>query len=90
MSRVCPVFPNEEPMEDLLRECPTFSGGIGTDGCASYGIDLLDQVPVRLPPYRYPPPKVNILKALINDLLLVPKPRGDFRMVFDTAGLAQT
>jgi hypothetical protein len=64
------VFPDENLLEDLLGDNPAlYSAGIGTAKCAPYEIDLLNQVPVRSPPYRYAPRELNILKGLIEDLL---------------------
>jgi len=46
-----------------------FSGKLGNIRGAEYEIELLDQVPVRSPPYQYAPPKLKLLKKFIDDLL---------------------
>ena len=46
-----------------------FSGKLGTIRGAEYEIELLDQVPVRSPPYQCAPPKLKLLKEFVDDLL---------------------
>jgi hypothetical protein len=46
-----------------------FSSILGTAKCAVYEIELLDAEPVRSPPYRCAPPRAEIFKRMVGDLL---------------------
>jgi len=57
-------------LEAIVADFPAlFSRGLGTADCAPYDIELSDSVPVRSPPYRCAPPKLEIFKKMINELL---------------------
>jgi hypothetical protein len=57
-------------MEALGKDFPAlFSERLGTADCSPYEIELEDTSPVRSPPYRCSPPKVDIFKKLVNELL---------------------
>jgi hypothetical protein len=67
LSSACPE-PN--PLEEVLNEySELFSGQLGTVKGAEYEIELVDQVPVRSPPYHCAPPKLKLLKEFVEDLL---------------------
>jgi hypothetical protein len=60
----------EGDMDALLKDFPAlFSGKLGTADCIPYEIELCDPSPVRSPPYRCSPPKVEVFKKLVNELL---------------------
>ena len=42
---------------------------MGTAKCAPYDIELVDNVPVRSPPYRCAPPKTAIFREMVRELL---------------------
>jgi hypothetical protein len=46
-----------------------FSTSLGTAKCAPYDIELTDSKPVRSPPYRCAPPRAQIFKRVVNELL---------------------
>jgi hypothetical protein len=48
---------------------PLFSSSLGTAKCIPYDIELSDTTPVRSPPYRCAPPKLEMLKRIVNELL---------------------
>ena len=48
---------------------PLFSSSHGTAKCTPYDIELSDTTPVRSPPYRCAPPKLEIFKRVVNELL---------------------
>ena len=51
------------PLGEVLYEFSRlFSGQLGNIMGAEYEIELLDQVPVRSPPYQCAPPKLKLLK----------------------------
>ena len=76
-----------------------FSGQLGTVKGAGYEIELVDQVPVRSPPYHCAPPKLKLLKDFMEDItersgrpntspyaspaFLLPKSGGGYQMVVD-------
>jgi hypothetical protein len=65
---VCNV-PPELALESLLLEYPPlFTSRVGTAKCAPYETVLTDTNPVRSPPYR-PPPKLEIFREIVDDLL---------------------
>ena len=54
----------------LMKEFPSsFSASLGVAKCTTYDIELSDATPVRSPPYRCAPPKLQIFKQLVNELL---------------------
>ena len=54
----------------LMEEFPSlFSASLGVARCAPYDIELSDTSPVRSPPYRCTPPKLQVFKQLVNELL---------------------
>jgi len=64
------VRPRELCAEALQEEYPNlFSSSLGTAKCMPYEIELCDATPVRSPPYRCGPPKLQILKQMVNELL---------------------
>jgi hypothetical protein len=64
------VFPEPNPLEEVLNEYSgLFSGQLGLVNVAEYEIELVDQVPVRSPPYHCAPPKLKILKEFAEELL---------------------
>jgi hypothetical protein len=64
------AFPEPTPLEEVLNEySELFSGQLGTVKGAEYEIELVDQVPVRSPPYHCAPPKLKLLKEFVEDWL---------------------
>jgi len=64
------VWPQELWAETLRAEYPDlFSSSLGTVKCAPYEIELSDTTPVRSPPYRCAPPKLQVFKQMVNELL---------------------
>jgi hypothetical protein len=64
------AFPEPNPLEEVMNEySELFSGQLGTVKGAEYEIELVDQVPVRSPPYHCSPPKLRLLKEFVEDLL---------------------
>jgi len=54
----------------LMDEIPSlFSASLGTSKCTPYDTELSDTTPVRSPPYRCAPPKLQIFKQVVNELL---------------------
>ena len=54
----------------LRGEYPLFfTLSVGTAKCAPYEIKLSDTTPVRSPPYRCAPPKLEVFKKMVNELL---------------------
>jgi hypothetical protein len=57
-------------MESLLEEfSELFKGDLGTAKCIPYEIELSDSQPVRSPPYRCGPPKLQKFREVIDELL---------------------
>jgi len=64
------AFPEPNPLEEVLNEySELFSGQLGTVKGAEYEIELVDNVPVRSPPYHCAPPKLKLLKEFVEDVL---------------------
>jgi len=42
---------------------------VGTAHCAAYEIELTDPLPVRSPPYRCAPPKLNAFRTMVDEIL---------------------
>ena len=64
------AFPEPNPLEEVLKEySELFSGQLATVKGAEYEIELVDQLPVRSPPYHCVPPKLKLLKEFVEDLL---------------------
>ena len=64
------AYSEPNPLGDVLCEFSgLFSGKLGNIKGAEYEIELLDQVPVRSPPYHCAPPKLKLLKEFVHDLL---------------------
>jgi len=56
--------------EELREEYPLlFTSSVGTAKCAPYQIELSEDTPVRSSPYRCAPPKLEIFKSIVNELL---------------------
>ena len=54
----------------LMDECPSlFSTSLGNAKCTPYDNELSDTRPVRSAPYRCAPPKLQIFKQVVNELL---------------------
>jgi len=54
----------------LMKIFPSlFSASLGVAKCTPYDIELSDTTPVRSPPYRCAPPKLQVFKQLVNELL---------------------
>jgi hypothetical protein len=63
------AFPEPSPLGSVLNAySELFSGQLGTVKGAEYEIELVDQAPVRSPPYRCAPPKLNLLREFLEDL----------------------
>ena len=70
MSTIAQIRPRELSAESLREEYPlVFSSTLGTAKCAPYQIELSDDTPVRSPPYRCAPPKLQVFKEIVNELL---------------------
>ena len=70
MSTIAQVRPKELCAETLREEYPlVFSSSVGTAKCTPYQIELSDDTPVRSPQYRCAPPKLQIFKGIVNELL---------------------
>ena len=54
----------------ILEEFPQlFSPVLGTANCAPYEIELMDPAPVRSPPYRCAPPRLEVFRTMVDELL---------------------
>jgi hypothetical protein len=63
-------WPARGRVQSLMGEFQAlFSPNLGTANCVPYEIELSDRTPVRSPPYRCAPPKMEIFRDLVNDLL---------------------
>jgi hypothetical protein len=70
LTTMAQVRPQELWAETLRGEYPDlFSSSLGTAKCAPYEIELSDVTPVRSPPYRCAPPKLQIFKRMVNEFL---------------------
>ena len=70
LTTMAQVRPQELWAETLRGEYPDlFSSSLGTARCAPYDIELSDVTPVRSPPYRCAPPKLQVFKRMVNELL---------------------
>jgi len=70
LTAVAHVRPSVLCAEVLEEEYPSlFSSSLGTAKCTPYEIELSDATPVRSPPYRCSPPKLQIFKQMVNELL---------------------
>jgi hypothetical protein len=62
--------PDGFSVRDVIAEFPTlFSSTLGVARVAPYVIELSDTKPVRSPPYRCAPPKLEVFKNIVSDLL---------------------
>ena len=88
----------KKELELIVQQCPdVVTSGLGLTNVLQYDIQLLDQTPVRLAPYRLSPPKMFLrehLKQLLDDgviepsnsqysspMFLVPKGENNYRAV---------
>ena len=70
LNTIAQARPKELCAEVLKGEYPLlFSSSVGTAMCAPYEIELSDITPVRSPPYRCAPPKLEVFKRIVNELL---------------------
>jgi hypothetical protein len=61
-------LPNHS-LEEILREYSTlFSGELGTMKGMEYEIELVDNEPVHSAPYHCAPPKLKVLKEIVQEL----------------------
>jgi hypothetical protein len=59
-----------ESLSSIIADFPAlFSPILGMANCAPYEIELSDPTPVRSQPYRCAPPKLEIFKEMVDDLL---------------------
>jgi len=62
--------PNHLNQAVLMKEFHSlFSASLGVARSSPYDIELSDTAPVRSPPYRCAPPKLQIFKQLVNEIL---------------------
>ena len=62
--------PNHHNQAVLMKEIPSlFSASLGIAKCTPYDTELSDTTPVQSPPYWCAPPKLQIFKQLMNELL---------------------
>ena len=67
---VAQARPKDLDRDVLMTEFPPlFSSSLGTAKCTPYDIELSATTPVRSPPYRCAPPKLQIFKQVVNELL---------------------
>jgi hypothetical protein len=67
LSAICPLVLT---LESLMVEYPTlFTSSLGTAKCTPYEIELTYTNPVRSPPYRCAPPKLEIFREMVDNLL---------------------
>ena len=69
MNTIAQSRPRELCAEALKEEYPLVFSSLGTAKCTPYEIELVDSTPVRSAPYRCDPPKLAILKGIVNELL---------------------
>ena len=70
LNSIAHVRPKQLCAETLREEYPRlFTSSVGTATCTPYEIELSDNTPVRSPPYRCAPPKLQIFKKIVNELL---------------------
>jgi len=70
LNTIAQLRPKELRADTLKEEYPRlFSSTLGTANCAPYYIELSDETPVRSPPYRCAPPKLEIFKNMVKELL---------------------
>ena len=61
---------NDLTVESFSAEFPAlFSSTLCTANCAPYEIELSDGTPVRSCPYRCAPPKMEVFRSKVNDLV---------------------
>jgi hypothetical protein len=63
------AFPEPNPLEVLKEYSELLSGQFGTVKGVENEIELVDQTPVRSPPYHCAPPKLKLLKEFVEELL---------------------
>jgi hypothetical protein len=64
------TWPDGIDLESLVAEFPVlFSSTFATAMCAPYETELTDPTPVHSPPYWCAPPKMEIFREMIDDLL---------------------
>ena len=57
-------------IRDLIRQFPeVFTTKLGFTNVLQYQIQLNDTTPVKFPPYRLSPPKMQIMRSIINEML---------------------
>jgi len=60
----------KKELELIVQQCPdVLTFGLGLTNVLQYDIQLLDQTPVRLAPYRLSPPKMLFLREHLKQLL---------------------
>ena len=70
ITTLMPGHPKGLERDVLLAEFPSlFSSSLGTAKCTPYDIELSDATPVRSAPYRRAPPRLQIFKQTVNELL---------------------
>ena len=70
LNSIAQARPEELNAEVLRDEYPQlFTSSLGTAKCTPYQIELSDNKPVRSAPYRCAPPKLEIFKSIVNELL---------------------
>jgi len=70
LTTIAQVRPTDLWADVLMTEFPHFfSSSLRTAKCVPYDIELSNTTPVRLPPYRHAPPKLQIFKQVVNELL---------------------
>ena len=78
LTTITQVHPEDLSRKVLMNEFPhLFSLSLSTAKCAPYDTELLDSKPVRSPPYRCAPPRLQIFKQIVDELLVqgVVRPR---------------
>ena len=64
------LWPEGVSAQSIMAEFPgLFSPTVGTAHVAPYEIELADAAPVHSPPYRCAPPKLEIFRGIVNQLL---------------------
>ena len=64
------MWPEGVSAQSIMNEFPLlFSSSLGTANCLPYYIELADSTPVRSPPYKCAPPKLEIFRGIVNELL---------------------
>jgi hypothetical protein len=70
MATVSEVWPGGMTSSSIMADFPSlFSPTLGTANCTPYVVELSDPTPVRSPPYRCAPPKLQLFRKMIDDLL---------------------